>query len=94
LCNTFPLFSIKESVFSAEAVSGIKIAETSTRTPLPNENIQLWCCRRLAVVPEIADQNPEQPKAAGANSQDHIQQKSNRAALLAAAVIFLLVYAS
>lgn len=79
----FPMLSfilsppIKETAFSAE----MKRAETPTSVPAKRK-ISMLCSS--AVVPQIPDQNPNQPETSGTKGEDNVQDQPGRTPFLSA----------
>ena len=79
----FPMLSfilsppIKATVFSAE----MKRAETPTSVPAKRK-ISMLCSS--AVVPQIPDQNPNQPETSGTKGEDNVQDQPGRTPFLSA----------
>ena len=78
------LLSIKDPVFSAEAKMSIKKAET-----LFQAYRSKYQSLRSAIISQIANQNPDQPKASGAKSEDQIKDQSAGSALLSVTHSFI-----
>lgn len=68
---------IKATVFSAE----MKRAETPTSVPAKRK-ISMLCSS--AVVPQIPDQNPNQPETSGTKGEDNVQDQPGRTPFLSA----------
>ena len=68
---------IKGTAFSAE----MKRAETPTSVPAKRK-ISMLCSS--AVVPQIPDQNPNQPETSGTKGEDNVQDQPGRTPFISA----------